>query len=148
VIEDNQSTTANPMQETEEALNEQLWINETNKILQIITTFPTSNQIEAKDTNKGINITTTERPIDSIRNITFQGIGGTKVQLNYPNLYEVPVYTKIGDKAILKSPEAIRESIKTYMTQRIQEYNEKLQEQTNKKGAFYQTFNAQFDFLQ
>lgn len=137
-----------PLQDVQDSLDEQARTNETTQLRQTIASFATSNDTEKKDTIKGINITTSDRPIDSIRNITFQGIGGTKVQLNYPNLYEVPVYTQSGDKLILQTPEEIRQSIKTYMTQRIQSYNTLLQEQNSKKTTFYQTFSAQFNFLQ
>lgn len=144
-----ESTSTNmPLQDIQDAIDEHVWTEETTEIGQIVGWFGTSNDTEKKDVIKGINITTADRPIDNIRNITFQGIGGSKVQLNYPNLYEVPVYTKTGDKLILKSAEDIRSSIKTYMIQRIQEYNTLLQEQSNKKNAFYQTFSAQFNFLQ
>ena len=137
-----------PLQDIQDAIDDQAWTSETTDLRQTINSFATSNDAEKKDTIKGINITTADRPIDSMRNITFQGLGGTKVQLNYPNIYEVPVYTQSGDKLTLKSPEEIRDSIKTYMTQRIQQYNAQLQEQSNKKATFYQAFSAQFNLLQ
>ncbi|MEI6118606.1 MAG: hypothetical protein WCP92_05270 [bacterium] len=38
-------------------------------------TFDVSTDPDKKEKNKGMNLTTQDRPIDSIRNITFQGIG-------------------------------------------------------------------------
>ncbi|MEI7918878.1 MAG: hypothetical protein WCH65_01325 [bacterium] len=38
-------------------------------------TFTISNDPNKKEINKGMNLTTQDRPIDNIRNITFQGIG-------------------------------------------------------------------------
>lgn len=38
-------------------------------------TFDVSNDPNKKEINKGMNLTTQDRPIDNIRNITFQGIG-------------------------------------------------------------------------
>jgi len=38
-------------------------------------TFTISTDPEKKEKNKGMNLTTQDRPIDNIRNITFQGIG-------------------------------------------------------------------------
>lgn len=110
--------------------------------------FATTDNAEEKEIIKGINITTPDRPIDNIRNITFKGIGGDTVRLNYPNLYEVPVYKQEAGILKLKTPEEIRDSIKTYMTQKINEYNTQLQTQADKKNTYYQSFAAQFNFLQ
>ena len=65
-------------------------------------TFDVSTDANKIEKHKGINLTTQDRPIDNIRNITFQGIGGDLVKLNYPNLYEAEIYKKVGDKLILK----------------------------------------------
>jgi len=37
-------------------------------------TFAVSNDPNKKEKNRGMNLTTTDRPIDNIRNITFKGI--------------------------------------------------------------------------
>ena len=110
-------------------------------------TFTISTDPEKKEKNKGMNLTTQDRPIDNIRNITFQGIGWDTVRLNYPNLYEVQVYKKVNDKLILKGTGEIREAIKTYLTNKAIEYNTLLQAQQNKKNQYYQSFSAQFNFL-
>jgi hypothetical protein len=38
-------------------------------------TFNLSTDPEKTEVKKGMNLTTTDRPIDNIRNITFKGIG-------------------------------------------------------------------------
>ena len=75
---------------------------EITQIKTLMNTFDISTDPEKKETNKGMNLTTQDRPIDNIRNITFQGIGGDAVRLNYPNLYEVQIYKKADNKLILK----------------------------------------------
>ena len=120
------------------------------KITQIKTlmnTFGISTDPEKKEINKGMNLTTQDRPIDNIRNITFQGIGGDVVRLNYPNLFEVQIYKKVDNKLILKETGEIREAIKTYLVNKAVEYNTLLQAQQNKKNQYYQAFSAQFSFL-
>ncbi len=120
---------------------------EITQIKTLMNTFDISTDPEKKETNKGMNLTTQDRPIDNIRNITFQGIGGDAVRLNYPNLYEVQIYKKADNKLILKGTWEIREAIKTYLTNKAVEYNTLLQTQLNKKNQYYQSFSAQFNFL-
>lgn len=95
----------------------------------------------------GMNITTADRPIDSIRNVTFQGIGGDTVQLNYPNLYEVSVYKTVGNMLVLKTETEILNALKVYLQDKVTDYNNALTTQQNKKTQFYQTHQAAFDFL-
>jgi len=94
-----------------------------------------------------MNITTADRPIDSIRNITFQGIGGSVVQLNYPNLYEVPVYKTVGNMLVLKNETEILTAIKVYLQNKVTEYNNALTTQMNNKTTYYQTHPDAFNFL-
>lgn len=112
-----------------------------------INTFDVSNDPDKKEKNKGMNLTTQDRPIDNIRNITFKGVWGDPVRLNYPNLYEVEIYKEVGSKLVLKTPEEIREALKTYLINKAVEYNTILETQMNKKNQYYQSFNAQFNFL-
>lgn len=44
-------------------------------VKDVMKTFSGSNDPEKKERNKGMNLTTHDRPIDNIRNITFQGVG-------------------------------------------------------------------------
>lgn len=120
---------------------------EITQIKNTINTFSGSDDLEKKETSKGMNLTTQDRPIDNIRNITFQGIGWDIVQLNYPNLYEVEIYKKIDNKLILKTPSEIREAIKKYLTGKVMEYNTLLEAQENKKNQWYTQLSSQFTFL-
>jgi len=95
----------------------------------------------------GMNITTADRPIDSIRNITFQGIGGDVVQLDYPNLYEVPVYKTVGNMLVLKNETEILTALKAYLQDKVTQYNNALTVQQNKKLLYYQTHTDAFNFL-
>ena len=110
-------------------------------------TFDVSTDPDKKEISKGMNLTTADRPIDNIRNITFQGIGWDTVRLNYANLYEVEVYKEVGSKLILKTPTEIREAIKKYLTDKAVEYNTLLEAQKNKRDQYYQSFSSQFNFL-
>jgi hypothetical protein len=94
-----------------------------------------------------MNITTQDRPIDNVRNITFKGIGGDKIQLDYPNIYEVEVYKEVDDTLILKTPTEIKESIKTYLVNKAVEYNTLLEQQQNNKNSYYASFSNQFNLL-
>lgn len=121
--------------------------SEIAQIKALINTFEVSTDPEKKEKNKGMNLTTQDRPIDNIRNITFQGIGWDMVRLNYPNLYEVEVYKKVDDKLVLKTVPEITEAIKKYLTNKAEEYNNLLQAQKNKKTQYYQSLSNQFTFL-
>ncbi len=116
-------------------------------IKMVLNTFSGSNDPEKKEKNKGMNLTTQDRPIDNIRNITFQGVGWDSVRLNYPNLYEVWVFKKVNDKLILKGTGEIKEAIKLYLTNKAKEYNILLDAQNKKKSQYYQTYAKQFTFL-
>jgi hypothetical protein len=70
------------------------------------------------------------------------------VRLNYPNLYEVEIYKKVGDKLILKTTTEIREAIKKYLTDKAIEYNTLLQAQKDKKSQWYTSLSNQFSFLE
>jgi len=59
----------------------------------------------------------------------------------------VEVYKEVGDKLVLKTPEEIRDSIKSYLTDKEVEYNTQLEAQKNKKTQYYQQYSSQFTFL-
>lgn len=102
---------------------------------------PTPEEINA------MNITTADRPIDSVRNITFQGIWGDVVQFTYPNLYEIPVYKTVGNVLVLKNETEILNAIKAYLQNKVVEYNNALTTQNNKKTQYYQAHSSAFNFL-
>lgn len=112
-----------------------------------IQSFIQTSDENKKETTKGMNLTTADRPIDNIRNITFKGIGGDTVKLEYPNLYEVEVYNENDTILTLKQPNEIREAIKTYLKNKADTYNAALTTQLNKKNQYYQAWSAQFTLL-
>jgi len=114
----------------------------------IMNSFDVSTNPDKKETNKGMNLTTSDRPIDNIRNITFKGIGWDLVQLNYPNLYEVNVYKESDSKLILKSPDKIKDAIIEYLKKKAIDYNALLNTQRQKRNAYYTTRNVQFSLLE
>ena len=125
-------------------------LNVSKEILQAkakINRFDISNNPDKIEINKWMNITTQDRPIDNIRNITFKGIGWDKVQFNYPNIYEVEVYKEVNNVLILKTPTEIKEAIKTYLVNKANEYNVVLTQQKNKKNSYYTSFSSQFNLL-
>lgn len=67
----------------------------------------------------GMNILTPERPIDSPKYLSFQGVGENEIKLIYPNLFKVEVYDKN-----LKNPNQIRESLVQYLKNKVSEYNQ------------------------
>ncbi|MDR0860795.1 MAG: hypothetical protein LBO09_07695 [Candidatus Peribacteria bacterium] len=71
----------------------------------------------------GLNILTPDRPIDSPRYITFQGVNAQEVKLIYPDLYKVEVYKTSGDIQLLKTIPEIKAGIQTYLRNKIEEYN-------------------------
>jgi len=120
---------------------------EINQVKTTMNIFDLSTDTEKTEVKKGMNLTTTDRPIDNIRNITFKGIGWDDVRLNYPNLYEVEVYKKSAGKLVLKTPEEIKTAIKKYLTDKAVEHNTLLEVQKNKKNSYYASLSAQFNFL-
>jgi hypothetical protein len=112
-----------------------------------LNTFLTSTDVNKIEISKGMNITTADRPIDSVRNITFQGIGGDLVRFDYPDLYEVPVYKDTGNTLVLKTPSEILTALKTYLQGKAAQYNSQLSTQAGKKTQFYQTNTNAFDLL-
>lgn len=140
-------TIVQPFIEINQALSPADILWEIALIKSTMDTFSWSTDAEKKEKNKGMNLTTQDRPIDNIRNITFQGIGWDMVKLNYPNLYEVEIYKTVENKLIIKTPSEIREAIKTYLRNKVSEYNTVLEGQKNKKDQWYTSLSNQFTFL-
>ncbi len=141
------STKVQPFVEIHQTFSQLDLFKEITQIKSSMETFTVSTNSEKKEKNKGMNLTTQDRPIDNIRNITFQGIGWDLVQFNYPNLYEVEIYKKTDTILTLKTPREIREAIKSYLLNITKTYNALLQAQTEKRNQRYQTRNNQFTFL-
>lgn len=94
-----------------------------------------------------MNMLTADRPIDSIRNVTFQGIGGSVVKLEYPDLYDIDVYKQIDNRLVLKSVPEIEQTITTYLQSLVIKYNNQLTAQANARNSFYNSKAAAFDLL-
>lgn len=94
-----------------------------------------------------MSFSTRDRPVDTPRYMTFQGLGGDTVMLIYPNLYQVEVFEQDGDKLTLKSVNDIEDAIRDYLKTIVQAYNEKLTDQLNGKSAFYSANSEAFNFL-
>jgi len=92
----------------------------------------------------GMNMSTSDRPIDSVRHMSFQWIGWDLVTLSYPNLYNVSVFD---DRWFLKTEEQIKDSIKEYLVEKAKAYRQQLQDQQNKSQQFYWSNKKAFDIL-
>jgi hypothetical protein len=73
----------------------------------------------------GINLLTPDRPIDSPRYTTFQGIGENVVKFIYPDLFKVENYTidQTSGKCKLKTVTEIRNALEKYLKDKVVEYN-------------------------
>ncbi len=98
--------------------------------------------------NLPMNITTADRPIDSPRYLTFQGIGWDLVKFIYPTLYKVEVFKEKDWILMLKTPEEIEQSMRSYLKKSVKKYNEYLIKQQQKKSVFYGKNAKAFDMLE
>ncbi len=74
VDENGTSITVQPFIEINQTLSPPDIFGEITSIKNSMKSFDVSSDPDKKETNKGMNLTTQDRPIDNIRNITFQGI--------------------------------------------------------------------------
>jgi len=111
--------------------------NDKAEIYGKINIFPVSSNTELTASIKWMNMTTSDRPIDSPKYITFKWIGWDKVSFIYPNIYKSEIFS--GDSSILKlkSPENIAVAIKEYLKETVKKYNEYLLEQYNGRYTLY-----------
>lgn len=70
-----------------------------------------------------MNIITPERPIDSPRYLSFQGVGGNEIRLIYPNLFKTELFKGENHIFKLKTPQEIRSALETYLRNKVTEYN-------------------------
>ncbi|HMT00890.1 MAG TPA: hypothetical protein PKC14_01055, partial [Candidatus Absconditabacterales bacterium] len=112
-------------------------------------TFDTRNEMKAPTVAQitGMNLYTSDRPVDSVRYVNFQGIGGDLVKFVYPNLYNVEVFKRDGLVQTLKTPDEINSSIKDYLRKKVVLYNSSLTQQQAKRQNFYTQNQSAFDFL-
>lgn len=68
-------TTVKPFVEINQIFGHPEIATEITQTKTTMNTFDISTDANKKEKHKGMNLTTQDRPIDNIRNITFQGIG-------------------------------------------------------------------------
>jgi hypothetical protein len=75
-----------------------------------------------------MNATTSDRPIDSPRYLTFKGIAGDKVTFIYPDIYKAEIFSGNSSDGMLKlkKPEDIAKAIKEYLRDVVKQYNKLL----------------------
>ncbi len=100
-----------------------------------------------KEQYDGMNYSTLDRPVDEVRYITFQGIWWDVVKLIYPDLWNIEVYKKQGNKYILKSEQEIYQSLKDYLIEKVRKYNEYLSNQLIRSTNYYNLHKSVFDFI-
>lgn len=105
-------------------------------------TSPTPEEV------KWMNITTQARWVDTKRYISFKSIGWNIINLNYPNLYDVPVYLKSWSTWTLQSTTGIKENIKTYLQDVVKEYNKILLAENDKIATYLSSNSKGFALLE
>lgn len=106
-----------------------------------------SHSSPTQDEIKGMSPLTADRPIDSARFVALKGIGGGTMKFDYPNIYNVPVYTAQGNILRLKSSSEIAESIKIYLKQKVVAINSELTQENSHSSGYYTTRREAFDAL-
>ncbi len=96
-----------------------------------------------------MNMTTSDRPIDSPRYMTFKGIWWDKVTFIYPDIYKAEIFS--GDSSewvlTLKSTGEIAEAIRDYLKGVATQYNKYLREQVQKREAYYNANSSAYNTL-
>lgn len=107
-------------------------------------TSPTPKEIDA------LQNTTPDRPIDSIRYLTFQWIGWNWINFILPNLYAIPIYQiDVSDPTTLtlKPKEQIEQTIRDYLRSVVIDYNNNLIQQINNQSQYFSTNTGLFNLL-
>lgn len=108
--------------------------NQLNEIIEGETAF---KSLFSPDSNnetihiEGINATTYDRPIDSPRYLSFQGIGGNEIKLIYPNVFKIEAFNQNNQSLTLKTPEQFKKAIQDYIQNKVNEYNLLLTKEKN-----------------
>ncbi|MDR2191146.1 MAG: hypothetical protein LBP53_08535 [Candidatus Peribacteria bacterium] len=85
---------------------------------------------------------TPDRPIDSPRYVTFQGINAQEVKFIYPNLYKVEIYKADSNgHQILKTIPEIKSALESYLKNKVNEYNIFLTGAQNAKQSMNAAYN-------
>lgn len=75
----------------------------------------------------GMNHITPDRPIDSPRYVSFEGIGKNEIKLIYPNIFKVETFNLSGEYLSLKTntpkESQFKKAIESYLKNKVNEYN-------------------------
>ena len=88
----------------------------------------------------GMNILTSDRPIDSPRYVSMQSIGAKPINLIYPDLFKVEVFELTGlnmDTHILYTWWKIKEKLEEYLKNKVDEYNAILAVSEDEDSIYY-----------
>ena len=96
-----------------------------------------------------MNMTTSDRPIDSPRYMTFKWIGWDKVTFIYPDIYKAEIFSGNSNEWILslKSTWEIATAIREYLRDVVVQYNKYLAEEVRKHTSYYNENSNAYDLL-
>jgi hypothetical protein len=97
-----------------------------------------------------LNTTTLDRPIDSIRYLSFKWIWWDWVKFEFPNLYNVSVYKTDPNNSwylLLKTPTEIEQSIRSYLQDIVIKYNSSITNQITKQPTYFNSNTSLFTKL-
>lgn len=112
-------------------------------------TIPSTWNEELLWVSPWMNDTTSDRPIDSPRYLTFKGIGWSNVTFIYPDIYKAEIFSGNSENWVLnlKSPLEIKEAIKEYLRAVVMSYNRYLIIQSGNSAEYYGNKLAAFNQL-
>ena len=116
---------------------------------QSISSIPSTWNAELTWLIPWFNLTTSDRPIDSPRYLTFKWVGWDKVTFIYPDIYKAEIFSgNTADWVLkLKTTWEIAEAIKDYLRGVARQYNTYLREQAMKHEAYYNANKDAYDKL-
>ena len=96
-----------------------------------------------------MNITTSDRPIDSPRYLTFKWIWWDKVTFIYPDLYKAEIFSGDSDDGLLtlKTPSEIKIAIQEYLKAVVRKYNSYLSNEILNRNNYYNQNQSAFNTL-
>ena len=118
-----------------------LWVS------SVINTIPTTHNEELTWYIPWMNMTTSDRPIDSPRYLTFKWIWWDKVTFIYPDIYKAEIFSWNSNVLTLKSTWDIKKAIEKYLKDVVNQYNKYLRVQSGKYISIYNANSAAYDLL-
>lgn len=95
-----------------------------------------------------MNMTTSDRPIDSPRYLTFKWIWWDKVTFIYPDIYKAEIFSWDSNVLLLKSTWDIENAIKWYLRGVVDTYNKYLRIQSQKNTNYYNANSLAYNTLE